>query len=639
MGPLTRSEHWASGPRVALAGALLVALACGSEDGAAVTATVTVEPPTLLAVAHPALLVPGSVLQVATRGLGEGAAATLELAASPGDSPLLLPERPELADGTTRRFELTDAAAGSLGPGVHTVSLRLRLDAAEGVPAVSAWVRETLELRDTLDAVLDAAPDGTVHREARLVVRAQGLLSALEGQSELLLDGNFTPTTGSAAAVAAALPLALVEPLDRSRAELRVTTELGGVSPGAFDGQARLRLRFRGGAQRVSEPLPCHLEIPPPAVFGLGTASAALGQLVRVDGAGLLGRADRPGEATLLRFDGEVTDADGQAHTLSGAELVLADVSGSSGRFPVAFAAEDAYLVASFFGVSSGRFDGTVTPKVLRGTEEAEGAPATVSLALVGVHQWVVVEWLPGFYDSLPYFGLGLAREAVEEGVLARLQSLYAPYALSFHRAPPDDVLPAAVARIELGGADPTGVGVFGFDNTPGKDVWNLRLGDTIGGANAEVQADGEPGYGGVFVESMLWWSSHPGLPVARPSTAPAPDPLFDEVFDPVRAAPATLAELAGQGDPARVAAVARALAAFTAIVGETAGHELGHSLGLAEPYAGPAVFHRQSPAPGCLMDAGSERPFGERAALPGFEATRLCPESHEYLSEILPRG
>ena len=88
----------------------------------------------------------------------------------------------------------------------------------------------------------------------------------------------------------------------------------------------------------------------------------------------------------------------------------------------------------------------------------------------------------------------------------------------------------AEVIKAVVGATDCTLVGAV--DNTPGKDVGNLRLSDSIGGSNAEVQEDGAPGYGGVFIESYLWWSSHPELSLERPAGAPPVDPLFDEILN-----------------------------------------------------------------------------------------------------------
>lgn len=68
-------------------------------------------------------------------------------------------------------------------------------------------------------------------------------------------------------------------------------------------------------------------------------------------------------------------------------------------------------------------------------------------------------------------------------------------------------------------------------------------------------------------------------------------------------------------------------------MVGSTLSHELGHSLGLADPY-GPD-FHDAGDAPDRLMDA--DRPFPERAELDGQGPARFCDDEYAYLRLVLP--
>lgn len=216
------------------------------------------------------------------------------------------------------------------------------------------------------------------------------------------------------------------------------------------------------------------------------------------------------------------------------------------------------------------------------------------------------------------------------------IEGIYASYHLDVRLEPPADMDSNHVSTVEIGGPDPNGLGLLGFDNTPGKDAGNLRLFDAIGGANSETQADGYPGFGGVFIDAFLYFSTHPDLPGSFPTSAPEPVAEFDEIFDPVRSAPATWAEFAGQGEASRVTAVQRAAATLAQLVGETTAHEIGHSLGLANPYGSPNSFHNAVDEPGCLMDAGGDRPFAERAALPGATAPHFCHDHPTYLMEIL---
>ncbi len=204
----------------------------------------------------------------------------------------------------------------------------------------------------------------------------------------------------------------------------------------------------------------------------------------------------------------------------------------------------------------------------------------------------------------------------------------------------------ALYTEVDIGGPDPNGLGLLGYDNTPGKDTENLRLYDRIGGANALTQEDGFPGFGGVFIESLFGYSEHPGE-LAEPIRSDARfDILFDE-FRPDRSGKPVLAEdlrdalpeVSADDCPApdagRSRRIACAVYALGNLVGTTVSHEVGHSLGLADPY-GPS-FHNSGDQPDRLMDA--DRPFGERAELGDEGPSRFCVDEYEYLRAILPSG
>jgi hypothetical protein len=215
---------------------------------------------------------------------------------------------------------------------------------------------------------------------------------------------------------------------------------------------------------------------------------------------------------------------------------------------------------------------------------------------------------------------------------------------IEFRTEPPTDF--AVYEHVELVGVDPNDMGLFGYDNSPGKDSGNLRLYDRLGGVNAQTQQDGFPGFGGVFVRSLIGFSPHPGT-LAR-SVAGA-DPVFDQLFDPFRpdrgGAPVSAADLAselpalvdGAACPARDRAQQLPCAIFVLgnLIGGTVAHEVGHSLGLANPYQDG--FHDPGDAPNRLMDAGEARPFLERAQLMGQGPAVFCDGEYSYLRRILP--
>ena len=63
--------------------------------------------------------------------------------------------------------------------------------------------------------------------------------------------------------------------------------------------------------------------------------------------------------------------------------------------------------------------------------------------------------------------------------------------------------------------------------------------------------------------------------------------------------------------------------------------HEIGHSLGLANPFGDG--FHNFGDEPNRLMDGGSDRPLPERAILQGQGPAVFCEDEYLYLRQILP--
>jgi hypothetical protein len=261
------------------------------------------------------------------------------------------------------------------------------------------------------------------------------------------------------------------------------------------------------------------------------------------------------------------------------------------------------------------------------------------------VKQVVYVRFLPSYVDSLRLYGLGAADADVRARVLAVAARDYAGVNVELRTEPPDDF--QLYSQVDVAGPDPNDLGLFGYDNTPGKDVGNVRLFDKLGGVNATTQADGFPGFGGVFTEQFLGFSQHPG-----PSIAPigGDATLFDRVFDPLRpdgGRPASTAETQGgvpplasgsicPADPRdRPAVIACGVFVLGNLIGTTLTHEVGHSLGLADPTGD--LFHDPGDQPNRLMDAGGARPFEERAELAGQGPGLFCDDELVYLRSVLP--
>jgi hypothetical protein len=494
-------------------------------------------------------------------------------------------------------------------------------------PFLATW-----ELARDLPLALGEGLRGDVHWNDVVVLDGEGFVAAGEGTLEAHVVGTFTPSPGAPIAVDARVPLSLVDRTSRTRAVIVLGTELGRNTLGRLEGTIAIESTLLGGAPRITPTEAVSLRFLGPELYAFDPASAAPGQTVRLRGAGFLG--GRSG-ATLIRVEGTFTPDGGVARPFS-EELVPELESGSTLRLTLDTRVEGERLVAELFDAARGALEAVATPITIAGTDELTGVPVPFRFVLEGPRQVVWLRFLPGYYDSLARFGLLAAASRIEDGIIARVEAIYAGYRVELRTEEPSDFDVNHHAIVEIGGPDPNGNGLFGYDNSPGKDVGNLRLFDRIGGLNAMTQMDGAPGYGGVFVQSLLWWSAHPELPGERPPSSPAADPLFDAIFDPVRRTPVTLAETRGEGEPARVAAVERAIRALAAIIGETTAHELGHSFGLAQPYGERNVFHNDADGEGCLMDRGGDRPLAERAEEPDAAVTTLCYDEPAYLAEIL---
>lgn len=616
--------------RFALASLALALCAC---DGAAPPPDGGDDSPVLLEVrvARPAL----DGTPIAVRGLGlDRLGLDARLSIERGGGSLAVLDRVPGSGEEEHVFLLDDLAVAALGPGTHAVDVL-----AFGNGVASRPFPVTLEIATELPVSLEEAPRGEVHRNDVAVLVGDGILTASEGELTARFVGTFTRDDGGGAgAVDVALRVAPLERVDRSRGVVVLTTDLGGLWPGTFEGTVQLRSRLRSGASSESRAIATSLHFNPPDLYALDPAEATVGQVLRVRGAGFLGGPDRPDEATLIRLEGVFTPADASPESFGPRELVPRYVSGAEVTIVVEPAIRRDQLASELFGHVRGRFVGTATPIAIKGTDELVGASVPFGFVLGPVRQVVFVRFLPGFFSSLTSFGLAQAAAQIALRVQARIQDVYARWNVDIRLDEPDDYVRSAYSLLEIGGPDPNGIGLFGYDNTPGKDIGNLRLFDSIGGTNAQTQSDGYPGYGGVFIESFLYWSERPGLSGERPRGAPDADPLFDEIFDPVRRTPATLAEARGEASGARAEAVARAIDALGSIIGETAAHELGHSFGMAQPYGSPTAYHNDFDGEGCLMDSGGNRPLAERMGLPTASPTTLCYDETDYMDEILPR-
>lgn len=604
-----------------------------------------------LASIDPATVVPGSTIVIGGSGfLPEFAGPTtlyLEGSVDGASVDLALPARFVAYD----RLEVS--WPGGLEAGLPAeggfFEGRAHLEAASNLDRrthVSAEVSALLDVRDRLVPNLLALDNPVVFVNDWLLAEGDGfLLGGGEGTTTAVVHGCFTPQgEGTCDPVGPveihAEPIA---PFDRSAVRFPFSPHVAGIEPGSFTGSVALVNHHATG---IVEPSATSIDtdntIAEPTVVSFSPGEASLGQYVDVTGGGFVGPA--PGEpssiaVTLIELSGTFTPEGGPSITAS-LTLVPEFVEGRLARYVVN--EEDELGQAIDVRYTPGQFVGTAQPTVEFLDDVVTGQPTGVTLGLRPVKQVVWLRLLPTYVESLRRFGLREADALIRARVAEVVRRDFAGVNVDVRLEEPTDF--ALYSEVEIGGPDPNGIGLLGYDNTPGKDDGNERLYDKIGGVNALTQLDGYPGYGGVFVESLFIFSAHPnGL---APDTSSA-DPRFDALFDPFRpdvGTPMSAAEVAGvvlpidgalcpAGDRATQASCA--VWALSNLVGTTVSHEIAHSLGLADP--GGEGFHNVGDFPSALMDAGGNRSFGERAEIAGEAPGMFCAHNYAYLTQILP--
>ena len=485
---------------------------------------------------------------------------------------------------------------------------------------------------------------GVIFVNDQLVVQGDGfLIGGDEGVTVARLTGCFTPDTGGGCRPIAPieLPMEPEEPLSRTRAVFPFSPKIAGIRPGAFTGTVAVINQQPAQAPSAAPAQSVAYDVVTPQIFSLDPPAASLGQFVFVRGGGFVG--GEAGALTEIEISGTFRRNGGSPAPVA-LTLIPEFASGRLVRYVIN--TDDELGQALDLRADTGSFTGTATPVVSYGADRVRGVSTPASFAIAPVKQVVHLQFRPSYVEGLRDFGLRAVDGRIRDRILEVCERVYAGVNIEFRTEPPADF--ALYEQVELLGVDPNGTGLFGYDNSPGKDNGNLRLYDRLGGVNAVTQSDGFPGYGGVFLRSMMGFSRHPG---SFASQVAGSDERFDRIFDPFRAdrdgAPIVAADLAGgapvpdggAGCPAkdRKGQIACAIYVMGNLVGGTLAHEIGHSLGLANPFL--EGFHNPGDAPNRLMDAGVDRPFAERAELEGQGPGVFCDDEMAYLRQILPTG
>jgi len=397
-----------------------------------------------------------------------------------------------------------------------------------------------LEFRETLTpGLVETQESGAIFVNEEIGIRADNLLlGGDEGSTFAQVEGCF-----SARFTGPCIPIEMAElklenlsesspanssetsAFDRNATTFVYSPDISGINPGEFVGTIRLLNRHGDGSETLSDSLALRYEIREPELFAVSPSEVSIGKYVYLSGGGFINiSAD---SSSLLELSGEFTPESGRPVPI---QLILVPefIAGNSLRYTIN--EDDALGQLLELREAKGILTGALRLTIQRSDENGSSGALPLSIEIRPVTQIVYLDFTLQYLDALRSFGLRALDSSIRARVVENIRHSYRNIGLEIRTSPPDDY--SLFSTVQIGGVDPNGLGLLGYDNTPGKDSGNLRLHDNIGGVNSTTQDDGFPGYGGVFIESLFLFSEHPGSFADSSGLA---DPLFDEIFDPFR--------------------------------------------------------------------------------------------------------
>lgn len=589
----------------------------------------------------PQTLVPGSRLIVTGRGfvLPEVAELHVQIDGFVDGAPFVVAAPVERLDEETLAVRVVgDTETALIPPAANGASLVGRLTVVRRARDSNGNLAEAevdghdfdLRVARALTPTVSAVSPAELYVGERVIVSGADFLFPSEGISLVELTGTMTTTQPARVVVVDGLQIpARPSGDERDSLEFVLTPDVLGILPGRFSGRLRVINESPAGSA-ASAQIDVDLPLAPPVVTAVSPLMASRGQWIRVEGRGFVTADGLLQAAMVLVLEGRFTPRGGPPVELTGprALTLVPDLQVDNTLVSTVLrVTRDSNGVLSGLGLLAGRFEGTISPWLFLGPDLVKGSPMTLTFDVLPARQIVYLRELPGFDDALEEFGLLAEKNNIKARVLDVVERDYAGAHIAFTWDEPQDY--AEFMVVELAGRDPNGTGLFGLDNTSGKDVGNLRFNDIIGGYNADTQAEGYSAYGGIFPAEFMNLS-------ARLGDNPLSSQRFDDIFGVVAPAldgtPASPGESQGEGQ--RAADIREAVRVFGNLVGSTVSHEVGHSLGLANV---DGQFHNVGDNPGWLMDSGQYRSFEERGEVDGHGPSFFEPSSLEYLQAILP--
>jgi hypothetical protein len=528
----------------------------------------------------------------------------------------------------------------------RTLSGRIDLTLEDGIGVFATGTVDGLALRFHREYAPEVSPVPSgrdVYPNELLELEGEGFLRPEEGTTWAVVDSGTVTLQGGASRPVTNARVPIRWDGSREEALLPVSPAIFGVRIGEFDGDIRFENELATGEVFEGTAQPGFTAtLRAPRIDEISPEEGSRGEKITVTGRGFLAEDDETNSGTYFELQGELAPSNPEIPRIEIGDppLVVTPfrvLDEKTVEQDVSYSVDPVTRQLDGLGAVPGVFQGTITPFVYRGNDVQEGEAWTGVFTVLPPKQVVRVKFLPGFSRALDQYGLSNVETEIRDRIMTVLKRDYAETAVDFRTEEPDDFI--EYTTIEIGGPDPSGLLNFGYDNSfndGGKDVGNLYLSDYLGGVNRHSQDAGYLPFGGVFIESFIAFS--PTLFPDNFGTSVEFDRVLAAFMPGLGGTPVAATEWP---DGPRSAAIRDAINLLGNLTGHTASHEVGHALGLAhfpatvEDYT--ERYHNDPPGPNLIMDAGSDRPFNERAELNGEGPAEFSAENLRYLQAVLP--
>ena len=485
---------------------------------------------------------------------------------------------------------------------------------------------------------------GKVHVNESVEINGGGFLRPSEGETVAIVQSGTLTRPDNSTKDLTGETITLEWTGRRDRAVFPMDPGVFGVRQSSFDAVLQFRNKTRDGRIVDGEETPqISGTLKQSYIADLTPPAGSRGQRINVNGRGFVSNNDEEGYGMLFRYVGKFVPDD--------PELDTQDYTGNKAfeRIPSRVVSEETVIQSIWYtvtkdrrlsglGATPGEFRGKIVPILFdESGGDQQGLPWEGTFRVLPTKQIIYLKYLPAFSKALEKYGLRNVERAIRDRIIAVIRRDYSQWHVGVREEKPDDFID--YATIELGGPDPTGTRAFGFDNSfngVAKDTGNLYLADYLGGVNADAAKEFNSPYGGIFISSFTFFS--PKLTKDNPHASKKFDEILKPFMPKLGGTPVRGTEWPGGS---RRDKIERAIRMVGSVIGNTVTHEIGHSIGMTfvkGDFVRPQnVFHNEIPGP-YIMDAGSERPFKERAELSGAERPSFNPSNESYLDKVLPK-